>query len=380
VSRRIETLEPGIFRWIDPATGRPRPTLQIHYSIRGKVHQESAHTKSIQKARQLRALRIAAAIKGETIAPRRTLRLADILDELLKEYERNGRASLPSVRGYVARLAEQLGQHRAADLRTTHVEAAQDHWRAAGLTNATINRFVSILGRAYTLACRRGELSTRPWLPRLEEDGRQGREVAPSDAVLLLENLPAYVADFFQFALDNGIRRGQLARTRHQWVDLEHGVIVWPPAACKSREPHRLPLEGRSLTLVERLMADRKPFCPYLFHGRTCTPVRKRSKAYGCIGDFRKAWATGCSRAKLPVGRDADGYIFHDTRRTAATSLRAAGLEEADVMKITGHKTTAVFRNYDLGDTEALRDRLAAARAEAEERARQRAKFRKLKP
>jgi hypothetical protein len=55
-------------------------------------------------------------------------------------------------------------------------------------------------------------------------------------------------------------------------------------------------------------------------------------------------------------------------------------LEEADVMKITGHKTTAVFRNYDLGDTEALRDRLAAARAEAEQRARQRAKFRKVKP
>src|SRR5262249_7099191 len=158
------------------------------------------------------------------IAPRRATRVADILDDLVKDYERNGRASLLSVRGYVARLAEQLGQHRAADLRTTHVETAQDHWRAAGLTNATINRFVSILGRAYTLAGRRGELSTRPWLPRLEEDGRQGREVAPSDAVLLLENLAAYVADFFQFALDNGIRRGQLARTRHQWVDLEHGV------------------------------------------------------------------------------------------------------------------------------------------------------------
>jgi len=140
--------------------------------------------------------------------------------------------------------------------------------------------------------------------------------------------------------------------------------------------PHRLPLEGRSLALVERLMVERKPFCPYLFHGRTCTPVRKRSKVYGCVGDFRKAWAMGCSKAKLPAGRQVDGYIFHNTRRTAATSLRAAGLEEADVMKITGHKTTAAFRNYDIGDTEALRDRLAAARAEAEHRARQRARFR----
>jgi integrase len=193
----------------------------------------------------------------------------------------------------------------------------------------------------------------------------------------LLEHLPSYVAHFFQFALDNGIRKGQLARTRHQWVDLERAAIVWPPAECKSRDPHRLPLEGRSLALVERLMGERKPFCPYLFHGRTCTPVRKRSKAYGCIGDFRKAWATACQTARLPVGRDADGYIFHDTRRTAATSLRAGGMEEADVMKITGHKTSSVFRRYDLGDMDALRSRLAAARAESEERAKQRAKFRK---
>jgi hypothetical protein len=161
----------------------------------------------IQKARQLRTLRIAAALKGETVAPRRALRVADILDDLVKDYQRNGRASLPSVRRYVTRVAEQLGQHRAADLRTTHVETAQDHWRVAALTNATINRFVSILGRTYTLACRRGEVSSRRWLPRLEEEGRQGREVAPGDAILLLENLPGYVADFFQFALDNGIRR-----------------------------------------------------------------------------------------------------------------------------------------------------------------------------
>jgi integrase len=379
MAARIKTREAGIFQWIDPATGRPRPTLQIHYSVRGKVHQESAHTKSIQKARRLRALRIAAAVKGEAVAPRRAPRVADVLQELLRDYERNGRASLSSARGYVARLAEQLGHLRAADLRTAHVEKAQDHWRTAGLTNATINRFVSILGRAYTLACRRGELSVRPCLPRLDEVGHRGREITPSDAVLLLEHLPGYVADFFQFALDHGIRKGQLARTRHQWVDLERGVIVWPATECKARDPHRLPLEGRALALVERLMGERKPFCPYLFHGRTCTPVRNRSKVYGCIGDFRKAWATACRKAKLPMGREADGDIFHDTRRTAATSWRAAGLDEADVMKITGHKTTAVFRNYDLGDTDALRDRMAAARAEAEQRAKQRARFRTRK-
>ena len=37
-------------------------------------------------------------------------------------------------------------------------------------------------------------------------------------------------------------------------------------------------------------------------------------------------------------------------------------MEEADAMKITGHTTNHVFRHYDIGDVEALRDRLARAR------------------
>jgi hypothetical protein len=52
-------------------------------------------------------------------------------------------------------------------------------------------------------------------------------------------------------------------------------------------------------------------------------------------------------------------------------------MEEADVMKITGHKTSSVFRRYDLGDVDALRSRLAAARAESEQRAKERARFKK---
>jgi hypothetical protein len=55
-------------------------------------------------------------------------------------------------------------------------------------------------------------------------------------------------------------------------------------------------------------------------------------------------------------------------------------MEEADVMKITGHKTSSVFRRYDLGDMDALRSRLAATRAESEQHAQQRAKFQKARP
>jgi hypothetical protein len=37
-------------------------------------------------------------------------------------------------------------------------------------------------------------------------------------------------------------------------------------------------------------------------------------------------------------------------------------MEEADAMKITGHQTAHVFRHYDLGNIDVLRERLAGSR------------------
>ena len=53
--------------------------------------------------------------------------------------------------------------------------------------------------------------------------------------------------------------------------------------------------------------------------------------------------------------------MFHHTRNSAATNLRAGGLDEADATKIAGHQTAHVFCRYDLGDV--LRARLSAAQA-----------------
>jgi hypothetical protein len=89
------------------------------------------------------------------------------------------------------------------------------------------------------------------------------------------------------------------------------------------------------------------------------------SKRYGCVGGFKKAWKTACAKAGRPVGRKHGGYVFHHTRNSTATNLRAGGMDEADAMKITGHQTAHVFRHYDLGNVEALRERLTRARAKA---------------
>jgi integrase len=370
--KRTVAVETGIFRRVSPRTGRVLPTFWIHYSIGNRVRQESTRSTKLRVARQLRAKRLAAVGLGEE-QPDGRLTVRRLLLDLEADYARHDRASLVSVRGHVkAWLAAGIGRLRPSELRPERIVAIGDDWHRRGTANATINRRNAALRRAYSLGCQVGRLTAIPYFTMRDERRRwrRARYVPPADAVLLLEHLPLYAAQFFEFAMENGIRRGQLARTQRRFVDLELAVIEWPPEECKAREPHVLPLVGRSLTLVEQAMENARPWCPYLFHGRWCRGGRPPSKKYGCLGDFRKAWATACATADLPVGAVAGGYVFHDTRRTAVTTLRAGGLEEADAMKVTGHKTAHVFRTYDMGNLERLRDDMERARARAAQRAR----------
>jgi hypothetical protein len=84
---------------------------------------------------------------------------------------------------------------------------------------------------------------------------------------------------------------------------------------------------------------------------------------------WQKAIASGAANA-APACLTAAETKFNTAIGKAETKggCSVTG-EEADVMRITGHKTASVFRRYDLGDVDALRSRLSAARAESEQRA-----------
>jgi hypothetical protein len=284
---------------------------------------------------------------------------------LLVDYEVNGRASLRTLRSHLKVLRPAVAHLRAIDVTTDVVQSWQRRWQEKGTSNPTINRRCNMLRRAFRLGQRARKVHLGPFIPRLKEQSPRGRYITPTDTTAILAQLPAHLRDFFSFARLYGTRKGQLARTQRRFVDLDRGVIVWPPAESKDDQAHTLPLDGDGFGLVKTLMTRPPLFCPFLFHGPRCAPGQLASKEYGCLGDFKRAWRTAMKRAGLPIGRKEGGYTFHMTRNTAATDLRAGGMDEADAMKITGHQTAHVFKHYDLGNVDALRERLTRARKKA---------------
>ena len=84
---------------------------------------------------------------------------------------------------------------------------------------------------------------------------------------------------------------------------------------------------------------------------------RRTGTHYQHVNDaFRRA----VNAAKL------DGLWFHDLRRSFVTNARRQGIPESVIMRMTGHKTRAVFDRYNIVNEDDMRSAvqtLDAARA-----------------
>jgi len=78
------------------------------------------------------------------------------------------------------------------------------------------------------------------------------------------------------------------------------------------------------------------------------------------VNGFRKIWGRVCTTAGVP------DLLFHDLRR-AASATRRLGVQESVAMRISGHKTRAIFERYNIVDGADLAD--AASRLDTKQNA-----------
>ena len=261
--------------------------------------------------------------------------------DVLDDYRMNRRRSLADVERHVRlHLAPFFGRRRLAAITTADVRRYVLRRQGEGARNATVNRELSVVKRAFTLALRAGTVAARPHIALLREDNvRRGFfEKEQFDAVR--RRLSPDLADFVSFLHTTGWRwRSEAARLRWESVAFDAGEVRLDPGTTKTGEGRVFPFTAglRMLLTRRRAITDRRErelgrSIPHVFTRPTGHPV----------GSFIKAWATACRAAGVP------GRVLHDFRRTAVRNLVRAGVAERIAMQMVGWKSRQMLDRYHI--------------------------------
>jgi integrase len=297
----------------------------------------------------------------------------EILDDLVGHYKRGGEKGIPrevppQMISHLKPLREFFGTLRAMQVGSRDVEAFKSKLKAEKKANATVNRSLQLLSQAYSYAVTSDppKLNRVPKIKRYSEKGNQRTgKFSPAEAEAIFSSLPSYMADLAEFAYETGHRSGEIRQLR--WPHLEPDVIRIPGSITKNGEEEQIALTEEIEEILSRRKSDRRPGCDLIFHHDGAPIV-----------DYRKCWRSACVCLGLGAYycrdcRDAEcnytskldaskkcsacgkswsenpkyvGKIFHDFRRSAAHESWKSGSSVEDCMKITGHKTSSMFKRY----------------------------------
>lgn len=321
----------------------------IRFIHAGRKYRESSGSTDRRIAKDLLKRRIAEVLEGRVVGHRADrVAFADLIGLIEADYRAQGRKSLSTLQYRLKRLKAAFGTTRPVDITYKELSAYVEKRTREGAAAATVRYEVVAMGRMFTLAIQAGLLSSRPSLPTVKVRNARKGFFEAAELARVLEHLPEHLRPLIEFISITGLRIGEAKSLTWAQVDVESCVIKLDPGTTKNDEGRTWPFdvhEGLAkllLAQLERTATDQRGsdrIIPYLFH------FRGRR-----IGEFKNSWKTACKKAGLP------GKLVHDLRRTAVRNLVRAGVSEHVAMKLSGHKTRAVFQRYDIVDTADLRE------------------------
>jgi len=317
----------------------------IKYSRNGRPFRESSHSEKESDAVRLLNLRRGDIARGVHVTPRiGRVKIDELLEDVASDYQMNGKRSAKDLKFRLKHLLPFFGGRKAADITTADirryiVSRQTDDDDGTGALNGTVNRELSLLRRAFTLAVQSRKLITKPHIPMLAENNVRTGFFEPEQFNAVIKHLPQHVKPVARFAYITGWRaNSEILPLQWRQVDFQAGTVRLDPGTTKNREGRVFPMtqELRALLMDQRaktetLQRQQGALNPWVFMyaGR---PFKS----------FRKAWNTARKAAGLP------DRLAHDFRRTAVRNLVRAGIPERVAMQMTGHKTRSVFERYNI--------------------------------
>ena len=168
----------------------------------------------------------------------------------------------------------------------------------------------------------------------------KGQYIPEKEFWKIYKFLPDYLQSVALVAYLTGMRRGEIIDLEWDRVSLSEGYVDLTPDDTKTDEPRRIYFN--SIEILKNVFVEaskkRRPSQNLVFTKENGNPVPKWY--------IQKLLKKACENAG--VGH----YRLHDLRHTFNTNMTKAGVDQVTIMKLTGHKTNAMFIRYSHLDKE----------------------------
>lgn len=352
----------------------------IAYYADGKQkHEVVKHAKNKSDARKVLKLRRKEVEDGNYLEPKlKKLTVNDLLDSLLlklstkkasednishysenkqkriknetqKEKEKRLCSSLVS---HLKHTRKEIGHIRADRLKEVDLDKLANKWIQEGSPNTTINRRIQPVVQAFNLGIRQKKIKETIYFTKLNEDSsiRQGFFEA-EEYELMVSQFEEPYSDIIEFGYNCGWRIKEVLELKWENVHAD-GVIRLKNTQTKNKDTRSLPIWGDIEAIIQRRL-DKRLYVKTWNKRKNGKRIKNPENEWyeseyvfhknGCrVWDFGDKWR----EARKKVGLDDKN--FHDFRRTTAKNLTDSGIPESLAMKITGHKTRAMFDRYNI--------------------------------
>ena len=316
------------------------------HDANGKLVRESSKSEKVTDAQNLLKKRAGEAANGTLIAPKvQRITVSELFEAVTTDYRNNEKTIAWVERVWKLHLEPFFGSTRAANVGTDSLAAYISRRKGEKAANATINRELALLRRAFTLGYKSKPRKVAALLDlseyMLEEnnvrkgfvDETQYRTLADKAAGQL------WLRTMLALGYTYGFRKAELLNMRLSQVDLLARTIDLNPGETKNGEGRTVALTEACYVLVLELAKGKRPDDSLLTRA-----------SGGPVRDFRGAWYALTDAAKMP------GLLFHDLRRSAVRNMVRRGVTERVAMRISGHLSRSVFDRYNIVDPSDLAD------------------------
>ncbi len=269
------------------------------------------------------------------------------LSGALERYEREVSSEKKGRRQEKARIERwkdhPLGKRALAQIQGKDIAAYRDA-RLKEVSPNTVRLELAVLSHLFTIAVKEWGMTglTNPTFqirkPKLPK-GRD-RRLLPGelDRILSASDSPVF-SDLVRFAVETGMRRGELAGMTWDMVDLRKRTVTLPET--KNGEKRTVPLSTEAV----RVLANLARWLDEEVWG--IKPDSITQAFLRALSRARKVYEKECEEKKeKPDPAYLVDLTFHDLRHEATSRFFEKGLNPMQVAAITGHKTLQMLKRY----------------------------------